>query len=741
MKLPTPTLAMRLLATTLCGTLLVACGGGSGTGTSTADSTAASITSSAASIYAGRGTTVPPPSTIKPITLPANAPVASAITSVRLENTSATVAQTNTPISFGQVFAAGDLLKGVALTGRLDNGTTFPLQIDVKASHADGSVRHAVISGIVPSVEAGKTRTLELLRGAATATAVAGTPAQLLADGFSASISATIGGVKYQASADELIKSGKFTNWLAGSTANEWQVSAPLKTAAGVAHPHLSARFAVRWYEAAKKARVDVVVENNWAYEAAPQNFTYDAQVLVGGQAVYTQAGLTHLHHARWRQLFWYGGAAPTLTVKQNTAYLIASRALPNYDQTLNIKEATLADLGKRWNNAGKKPMQIGMAIPYMPQTGGREDIGLLPTWAALYLLSMDQRARDATLGTADLAGSWSAHYRDRNTDQPVSLIDYPYMTIAGRSTDTKNPTTGKYEAFPACATTTACQSPNTHDVAHQPAFAYLPYLVTGDHYYLEELQFWGMYNVFNSNPGYRENIKGLLKPDQVRGQAWSLRTLAEAAYITPDSDRLKAHFERILDSNLQWYNETYTYNATANTLGAIVNGYSITYENETSLAPWMDDFFTSAVGHTAELGYAKAAALLQWKARFPILRMTGEGACYITGAMYNMTVRDTKTSPLYTTIGQVFAKSTASLPLAGMQCGSTQMATKLSLKVGEMTGYSSATAGYPSNMQPALAYAADAGGKEGKQAWTVFMARSVKPDYSTAPQFDIVPR
>jgi hypothetical protein len=57
------------------------------------------------------------------------------------------------------------------------------------------------------------------------------------------------------------------------------------------------------------------------------------------------------------------------------------------------------------------------------------------------------------------------------------------------------------------------------------------------------------------------------------------------------------------------------------------------------------------------------------------------------------------------------------------------------------MTGYSAVTSGYPSNMQPALAAAADAYGAAGKTAWTLFMSRTVKPDYRTAPQFAIVPR
>lgn len=716
--------------------MLAACGGG---GSTPAESmTASTESSTAAKVVVGRGTTAP----TTPVKTTPPASVGGVITKIRFENIDKGVAQTNVPVTFGQVFALGDLKKGTTLTGRLDNGQLVALQIDVKASHADGSVRHAVISAIIPSVAAGQTSSMELLRDStAAATAAAANVSQLLSSGIKASISATYNGVRYEASADELIKAGKATSWLAGSTVNEWHVSAPLKTGAGVAHPHLTARFAIRWYESVRKARVDVIVENNWAYEAAPQNFTYDAQVTIGGQPVYTQAGLAHAHHARWRKLFWHGGAAPTLNIKHDTAYLIASRALPNYDQSVAIKEAALTKWEQRWVKAGTKPMDIGLATPYMPQTGGREDIGLLPSWSAMYLLSMDRRAREMTLGTADLAGSWSMHYRDRNTGQPISLIDFPYMTIFGNANDTKNPATGKLESFPACVNATSCKSPYVHDVAHQPALVYLPYLVTGDHYYLEELQFWGMFNVFSSNPNYRMYAKGLVKPEQVRGQAWSLRTLAEAAYITPDTDRLKAHFEKILDNNLEWYNENYTNNSQTNLLGAITNGYSITYEGETSLAPWMDDFFTSAIGHTAELGYSKANGLLKWKSKFPISRMTGEGSCYISAAMYNMKVRDSKTGPLYTSIAQVFKSSTAFAPLLGMQCAGTEMAAKLGLKVGEMAGYSSATDGYPANMQPALAYAADAAGADGKKAWSVFMSRTVKPDYASSPQFNIVPR
>jgi hypothetical protein len=294
------------------------------------------------------------------------------------------------------------------------------------------------------------------------------------------------------------------------------------------------------------------------------------------------------------------------------------------------------------------EPMSIGVASAYMPQTGGRGDIGILPDWASIWLLTMDKRARDVTLGTADGAGSWSSHYRDRTTDKPVSLADFPYMTIAGHAGDTYNPVTKKQEMFPACATG-ACSNPATHDPDHQPNLAYLPYMLTGDYYYLEELQFWAMWDAFYTNPGYRQNVKGLFYSEQVRGQAWSMRTLAEAAYITPDDDRLKAHFTSIVNNNLDWYNATYTNNAQANKLNVIVNGYSLVYNNATGLAPWQDDFFTSAIGHANELGFTNAAPLLAWKAKFPVDRMTAPGACWIDGSIYALNVRASSTAPYYT--------------------------------------------------------------------------------------------
>ena len=675
---------------------------------------------------------VPPPAqpTQPPSTIP------NTITTLRVQNIGAV--QANVPLTFGQVFAQGDIPAQSGIVGKLDSGADIPLQVEIKAKHDDGSVRHAIISANLSQLDAGKIETINLLKATASNSLNALTPTNLLNSGFTAGVNLNVGGVAYSASASDLLRAGNYKQWLGGNIANEWQVSAPLKTAQGQAHPHLTARFAIRNYSAQNRTRVDVTIENNWAYEPAPQNITYDVDVQVAGKSVYQKNALTHYHHARWRKVFW-AGVEPQVHLIHNTSYLIASKALPNFDQSTVFTPANITPIRTKFTGAVTEPMGSGMAEPYMPATGGRPDIGLLPGWAATYLLTQDKDAKIATLGTADLAGSWSMHYRDKNTDRPISLIDYPYMTILGNPGDTLNPATKKYESFPICGG--VCTTPNNADSAHQPSFAYLPYLVTGDFYYLEELQFWAMWNLFQSNPGYRAAIKGLFNATQVRGQAWILRTVANAAYITPDADNFKQQFTTFVADNLNWYNQTYSNNSSTTTaLGALVGSDAVVYNTGRGISPWQDDFFTSAVGHAYELGFAQAKPLLNWKAKFPISRMTGTGTCWILGSIYSLNIRDSETSAYYTNIAQTYLASSPS-SLTSLNCGSAEMAANLSLKIGEMTGYSGEVIGYPSNLQPALAMSADSDAAGGLAAWNVFNKRSVKPNYANGPQFSIIPR
>jgi hypothetical protein len=657
------------------------------------------------------------------------------------------------PFTFGQVFKSGTVPASSQLVGALPDGSLVPLQSDVKSVYPDGSIKHAVISGVLPQLPAGESLALSLQLGQSESGACA-KPADLVAAGFATEINLTIAGKHYRARAQDALQSGAANTWLCGGIATEWIASAAFTSIdpgdAGTQESHLTARFAVRQYPGAKSAKVDVIVENDWAYDPSPQNITYDVAVNVGGQAAYARTALTHYSHARWKKTFWWGDSpeagalaagadpAPKLHIRHDPNYLIATGAVPNYDPDVVISAATIADTAAQFaSNA--EPMATGLTMPYMPTTGGRPDIGLLPGWVVSYLLSQEGSAKGAMLGTADLAGSFSIHYRDQNTGKPISIIDYPYMTLRGNYGDTYNPATKQHEAFPVCAG--SCTTPNIADTAHQPSLAFLPYLVTGDHYYLEELEFWAAYNMFSSNPAYRKYAEGLVYSDQVRAQAWILRSLAEAAYIVPDDDPLKKQFAGFLSNNIDWYVKTYTGNATTgNALGILTNGYAFSYDNGTAIAPWQDDFFTSAVGRAIELGFASAKPLLQWKARFPVSRMVDPGYCWILGSTYSLKVKDASGMPVYTTIQQAYLANNPA-ELTSLACASPEMAAYLQLKAGEMVGYSSSVAGYPANMQPALAYSADPDVPGGAAAWTQFQQRANKPNYATGAQFAIVPR
>ena len=97
-------------------------------------------------------------------------------------------------------------------------------------------------------------------------------------------------------------------------------------------------------------------------------------------------------------------------------------------------------------------------------------------------------------------------------------------------------------------------------------------------------------------------------------------------------------------------------------------------------------------------------------------------------------------TAPFFETIAQAY-NATVGPEAASLPCGSDQLAAATGRKPGDMGGYAGTPLGFPSNLQPALAYAADIGGEAGRKAWERFMSRSVKPDYGRAPQFAIVPR
>lgn len=662
---------------------------------------------------------------------------------IRIENTGA--AQTNVPFTFGQVFKLGALKPGAGLAAQIEGGT-IPLQVDYKANHGDGSVRHAVVSGILPKLAAGATLALQLVEAKASASKAL-SPA-VMPDG---AVEITIDGVKYSTNGS---KFGDVIEWLSGPIVVEGIVTAELLGPDGKPHPQLTIRAGIRVYSTGK-VRAEVTVENTKTWIPA-RSYKYDVVVKLGGKTVFEQKALTHYRQARWRKLVWLGDE-PAIHVRHDIEYVIATKAVSNYNTKTNITSAYLDEVAKSSSPENTAPMKLGPITNYMPMAGGRGDIGSLTSAATQYLVTADKRARAPMMAAAEGSGSWSIHYRDEKTGYPIrtdneankNLTTHPNMSNQGPL------------PVPRYVSSELAHTPYEADTAHQPSLAYLPYLLTGEYYYLEELQFWASWNPLGTAPDNHGNGKGLVRWQQLRGQAWSMRTLGHAAYITPDKHPLKGYFNKQLQNNLDFYHSVYVVGS-PNKLGL----YDGSGENSApvEISPcWQDDFMTWSFGYLAELGFEKAAALAKWKAKYPVGRMTGPGYCWIQGAAYKLKFRDTPTSPVYDTFEKLYRvnyegpnhyddNGTLFVHPQGLQyidqpCGSQAQIDFLSLvhhfkfEARRMTGYSDSDIGYPANMQPALAVAADSGIENAGKAWALFQSRSAKPSYKSAPQWDILPR
>lgn len=656
------------------------------------------------------------------------------------------------PFTFGQVFAPGHLLADVGLSGviRYPTSPVVPLQIDVKTKHTDGSVRHAILSGLLPKVAAGEKIRMSLMEDRPMANVLApfnagpAVPEVLL----------NIDGVQYRAAIDP--KGTPLHSWLSGPVVQESRAQVPFVGPAGP-HPHLTALFAFRSY--GDKVRLEVVIENAKTFAGPARNYAYHIGITAGGKTLYATnpdgPPITHYRQARWRWVGWLG-AASDLVVHPDTAYLIATRAIPNYDLSVKPSEKLLVEWAAKTGKPA--PMGIGPVNPYMPNTGGRPDIGPLPGFTVAYLLSHDRRARDAMLAAADGAGSWPVHYRDENTGSPLRT-DTPanaQISLHGNMAH-KGP-------LPVPRTVRGQdQVPYTPDTAHQPSLAFLPYLITGEYFYLEDLHFWAAWNPLETAPGNHAGA-GLVRWQQLRGQAWSLRTLGHAAYITPDAHPLKGYFGTQLQYNINFYHDTYV-RGEPNNLGMYDGSGEGAFQlggtpPGTGAAPWQDDFFTWAIGYLVELGFTAAEPLLKWKAQFAIGRLTAPGFDPIMAADYFYRVRDAAGESIYGSFAELYAKNYSgdaipdddrkpiSVPGKRWIDQKTPAAQAEWIRAagrkwteGQTFGYASSNMGYPSNLQPALATAVSLGVPGADKAWQVFESRTVKPKYADGPQFAIVPR
>jgi Ca2+-binding RTX toxin-like protein len=205
------------------------------------------------------------------------------------------------------------------------------------------------------------------------------------------------------------------------------------------------------------------------------------------------------------------------------------------------------------------------------------------------------------------------------------------------------------------------------------PDLNYLAYLTSGSHYQLELLQAEANYAITASAPGYGDSTwtlpattpnSSVGSSDQQRAIAWNLREIAAAAYITPDSDPLKAYFVSELQSNMHSLVQQYITNgadAAYGQLAGFIQGYDVNW-----VAPWQQGYIVTSLAEIAGMNIpqasADAVAMLNYMNNFIAGMFTNgsNGFAPLDGAAYWLSTNDPTTGAPYTTWAQFYQANLA---------------------------------------------------------------------------------
>ena len=367
----------------------------------------------------------------------------------------------------------------------------------------------------------------------------------------------------------------------------------------------------------------------------------------------------------------------------------MASENAPN--ARLNPARFTIPGYDDYSASKGKGLGGIGRYDQALDAAGQSDWIGPATTWDIMYLLTGDPAMEAMMAANADLAGRFpiwyreadhkagSGHFFDHANTGKIDTYGH-VVSINARQQATLNLNNWR----PGCpgeerdAINLAGPEPagawgNALNTSHAPDYGYIPYTLTGKYYYLEQLQMDAAWSVgtyigcYSANPEpdsyFRQGSLGVI-PNVSRLEAWALRTMSYAAFVSPDGEPEGPYFTDKVRNNVAMlegehgvslsvhdtadrtaaYNygkvELYTQSHNPSPLGAWraddcsgptpwnqVGCYATPANNMTPAAygaeaTFMEGFLLVTVGMIDQLGIADATPLLQFTAKryFPLL-------------------------------------------------------------------------------------------------------------------------
>lgn len=740
------------------------------------------------------------------------------------------IPQTTAPITFNRAFVCGEIANFPRPVVNGTPATTW--QADVKTRCPGGSVQTAIIS-LPPNTAAGGPITVGFQNnGSTNSGGSALTEAQMLtfdSSNWDATLAATFAGncSGYGASGttctvdprnliSDDISAGKTCGatgarcayWLAGPVVTQVILRGPGDDPAHIfdydfgtdVNHSLHPMFVVTLYAGMSSAKIEYVLENMWTTKLQDQPYTLNLRAGAPSlSVVYTKSNYNHYAESRWRKTFWTGATPGAININHNLAYLTSTNVFPNWDLSITVPGSSVTADVNAFNASDKGDLGGSCLFDKtMGGTGGRPDIGLQPAWYVRGLFTFDAGEAALMAGCSEVAAYIPIHLRESATGKfydsghtvnaqglPVSLDARPTYNQVGQPCNSD------------CITPIGSVSTNSwiYDMAHVPAIAYTPYMLSGDYYLLEELQFFAHYTLVVGDPNFvfygRGGSFGIVPYSlQTRGEAWGLRDVFEATFITPDSTATKTYLTQKVSNNIQaregyqnitngsfppanpacpggpnsdiWcYGHLTIGESKSNPLNFVDHGdpygggcwaggsgsnpliQSGPFVCDYGDAPWMINFYLSSFAHAQELGFP-AASLNRIQFRNLLHQLQDPAYNPWLSGVYKMPVHRNSTQTYFQTWGDVLQgfNPTATCPPGPINW---QTISFWSTCDGGSSDSDYGNPGYPHIMKGTASYLVgfnvSDGALTGTNAWNWAVAHVAEANPGINPQWEVLPR
>lgn len=520
--------------------------------------------------------------------------------------------------TFGQTFQAGALMPGQQLLAEI-GGQLVPVQVDVRNTYPDGSVKMAVLTMERPPLSPWQEATATLVAGDTAAPSAAVSLPQALA-GHSASLTLAIEGrapldIDIGAAVTQAIANGTASFWQQGPCATQARVEIPVENSS------MRVVLDVTGY-ADGEIRFTVGLNNDRVMEAVGGRLNYTATVQLDGVTLFEQT----LSHAQYQRVNLDFASSETngiqglgtpqegwLNIKHDIEYLKSTGAIFQFDTDFVADPGSLRHYYEQvannpqwgeifWNH------EVAQS---MGNVGGRPDIGYTTAPNAYWIISQDAAAAEYALGQAKVAGYVPWNFYDLANGTVLTTENYPRLWTDGRG-GTGRPGDSASSGLTQQISTDTGWAANR---SHQPDLSFVPYLLTGERWIYDNVMTQASHSLMDVWPAVRGDGEGIVIRDaQLRSAAWSMRQLEHAAWIAEDGSTEAAFFTKTIADNWNWV--LANVDAWTTSYGEIA-GFIPSAAYRDHIPVWQTNMFAGVVALSALRGSEEALQVLDFMSNF----------------------------------------------------------------------------------------------------------------------------